>query len=486
MRWCSVHVQWKQSVPRHDTRRDSVSQRILIVEDDGRIADVIVKNLEAAGYECHVSSDGGHALADFARISPELLVLDLGLPGLDGLQITRRIRADHDVPILMLTARSSESDKLLGLEIGADDYITKPFSTAELMARVRALLRRSSGAVSERVIEVGALRIDPARRGVERDGAEVPLTTLEFDLIHFLASRPGRVFTREALMERGVGQRPHRRRPLDRQPREPAAAQARGGSGAPALRPDGVGRRLSVRGGGPVSERPRRAGRSLMWPIAGLIVLVALSAAEPVPDRDRGAAPARTARGARARRDRARRRPARGRGTSRRPRQCRDPADPRPRAPRERLRAALVVRLRDGRMIWDRPEFGSIARPAEPHATRPRTAPPREGPDDRRRTIETFASRALTFGGASFGDGMVVRMRGGRGPRFPGTETLLRSLPVALLAALLTAFLMVRWLTRRLQRLERLAERVEAGDLSARVEDPAATRSAASATGSTR
>jgi DNA-binding response OmpR family regulator len=177
-----------------------VTQRIQVVEDDGRIADLIVKNLEAAGYECHVSSDGGQALADFARLKPDLLVLDLGLPGLDGLQITRRIRRESEVPILMLTARSGESDKLLGLEIGADDYITKPFSTAELVARVRALLRRSSGAVRERVLEIGPLRIDPARRRVERDGLEVPLTTLEFDLLHFLAARPGRVFTREALM----------------------------------------------------------------------------------------------------------------------------------------------------------------------------------------------------------------------------------------------------------------------------------------------
>jgi len=177
-----------------------VSQRVHIVEDDGRIADVIVKNLEAAGYECHVSPDGGQALADFARTKPDLVVLDLGLPGLDGLHVARRVRRDSDVPILMLTARSGESDKLLGLEIGADDYVTKPFSTAELVARVRALLRRSTGALRERVLEIGPLRIDPARRRVERDGVEVPLTTLEFDVLHFLASRPGRVFSREALM----------------------------------------------------------------------------------------------------------------------------------------------------------------------------------------------------------------------------------------------------------------------------------------------
>ena len=180
-------------------------QRILVVEDDARIADLIAKNLEAAGYECHRSSDGGHALADVARLKPALIVLDLGLQGLDGLEVTRRIRKESDVPILMVTARSSESDKLLGLELGADDYVTKPFSTAELTARVRALLRRSTGSVTERVLEIGGLSIDPGRRSLERDGNPVPLTTLEFDLLYFLASRAGRVFSREALMEQVWG-----------------------------------------------------------------------------------------------------------------------------------------------------------------------------------------------------------------------------------------------------------------------------------------
>src|SRR5207249_2756297 len=112
-----------------------------------------------------------------------------------------RIRRESDVPILVVTARSSESDKLLGLEIGADDYVTKPFSTAELVARVRALLRRSSGTLTERILEFETLRIDPGRRIVERERQLVSLTTLEFDLLYFLASRPGRVFSREALME---------------------------------------------------------------------------------------------------------------------------------------------------------------------------------------------------------------------------------------------------------------------------------------------
>ena len=180
-------------------------QRILVVEDDERISELVARNLEAVGYECHTAPDGGRALADFARLHPALVVLDLGLAGVDGLEVTRRIRRESDVPILMMTARSSESDKLLGLEIGADDYVTKPFSTAELVARVRALLRRSSGSLTERVIETGGLTIDPGRRTVSRDGSLMAITTLEFDLIYFLASRPGRVFSREALMEQVWG-----------------------------------------------------------------------------------------------------------------------------------------------------------------------------------------------------------------------------------------------------------------------------------------
>jgi len=177
-----------------------MQERILVVEDDDRIADVVTKNLEAAGFACQRASDGDQALTEFARVKPALLVLDLGLAGRDGMEVMRRIRRDSDVPILIVTARSGEGDKLLGLELGADDYMTKPFSTAELVARVRALLRRSSGTVSEHVIEAAGLRIDPARRTVERSGAAVPLTTLEFDLLYFLAARPGRVFSRESLM----------------------------------------------------------------------------------------------------------------------------------------------------------------------------------------------------------------------------------------------------------------------------------------------
>jgi DNA-binding response OmpR family regulator len=178
---------------------------ILIVEDDRRIAALVAKNLEAVGYACTIAGDGDAALVEFERVKPALVVLDIGLPGLGGLEVTRRLRRTSDAPILMLTARSSESDKVAGLEIGADAYLTKPFGTSELVARVRALLRRTAAAPRERVLEFGALKIDPERREAERDGERVRLTTLEFDLLWFLASRPGRVYSRDQLMSQVWG-----------------------------------------------------------------------------------------------------------------------------------------------------------------------------------------------------------------------------------------------------------------------------------------
>ena len=179
---------------------------ILIVEDDKSIAALVEKNLRAAGFRCLVAQDGEGALARFRAEDPDLLVLDIMLPGVDGIEITRRIRARSAVPILLLTARTDEGDKVLGFEVGADDYLTKPFGTRELVARVRALLRRAVPAVRETVLERGALRIDPGRRAIERDGEPVEATTLEFDLLHFLASRPGRVYTREDLMSHVWGE----------------------------------------------------------------------------------------------------------------------------------------------------------------------------------------------------------------------------------------------------------------------------------------
>lgn len=190
-----------------------MAQTILIVEDDRKIAALVAKNLEAAGFRCAQAYDGESALQEVGRQPSALIVLDIMLPRIDGLEVLRRIRRSSNVPVLMLTARADEADKVLGFEVGADDYLTKPFSPRELVARVRALLRRTTGAAQEQVLVCGELRIDPGRYEAKRGGAVVELTTLEFDVLHFLASRPGRVFTREALMayvwgeERVVDQR---------------------------------------------------------------------------------------------------------------------------------------------------------------------------------------------------------------------------------------------------------------------------------------
>jgi two-component system response regulator ResD len=183
-----------------------MSPSILIVEDDPKIAEIVATNLQAAGFECRVVHDGPAALAEFARAHPALIVLDIMLPGMDGLEITRRVREQSKVPILMLTARGAESDKVLGFEIGADDYLTKPFSTLELVARVRALLRRSSLKLTEQLVERGDLRIDATKREVRRAGLAVELTSLEFDVLLTLASHPGRVFSRESLMRQVWGE----------------------------------------------------------------------------------------------------------------------------------------------------------------------------------------------------------------------------------------------------------------------------------------
>ena len=177
---------------------------VLIVEDDPQISGLVAKNLEATGLAVHQVFDGSQAIDSFERLAPALVILDVTLPGVDGLEILRQLRQRASVPILMLTARSGESDKVLGFEIGADDYVTKPFSTRELVARVRALLRRAKTETVE-VVELGGLRIDPSRRRVARDGEELEVTSLEFDLLLFMALRPGRVLTRQALMDQVWG-----------------------------------------------------------------------------------------------------------------------------------------------------------------------------------------------------------------------------------------------------------------------------------------
>jgi DNA-binding response OmpR family regulator len=179
---------------------------VLIVEDDPRIARLVRQNLEAAGLACRIAPDGDAALAEFERDRPALVVLDLMIPGPDGYEVCRRIRRVSDCSILMLTARGDEAEKVLGFELGADDYLVKPFSTRELVARVRALLRRSGVVEKSEPIRRGGLLIDPARRTAERDGIRCDLTTLEFDLLHFLMLRPGRVFSRDSLLQHVWGE----------------------------------------------------------------------------------------------------------------------------------------------------------------------------------------------------------------------------------------------------------------------------------------
>jgi two-component system, OmpR family, alkaline phosphatase synthesis response regulator PhoP len=190
----------------------STPRRILVVEDDRAIRDLVCLHLELAGHACVPIADGKEALAR-ARSEPfDVIVLDLMLPGLDGITVCRAIRRDggsnRDVPILMLTARGDETDKVLGLESGADDYLTKPFGVRELVARVAALLRRprashaAGGGPSEAALRIGELDIDPARRRVRVRGHDVELTRQEFNALHLLASHPGIVFSRESLLSR--------------------------------------------------------------------------------------------------------------------------------------------------------------------------------------------------------------------------------------------------------------------------------------------
>jgi len=180
---------------------------VLLVEDEAAIVDVVRRYLERDGYRVVVASDGQRAVDEFRRLRPDLVLLDLMLPGLDGWEVCRRIRQEGSTPVIMLTARDHEADKLVGLELGADDYITKPFSPREVVARVRAVLRRARGAeaVSGEVVRVLDLEIDPSRVEAFRGGAPLHLTPTEFRLLLTLARSPGRVFTRLQLLDQVQG-----------------------------------------------------------------------------------------------------------------------------------------------------------------------------------------------------------------------------------------------------------------------------------------
>jgi two-component system response regulator ResD len=185
--------------------RRAVPHSILVVEDEPSIAEVVSLYLGRAGFEVRTVADGRAALDEIDRAAPDLIVLDLMLPEVDGYEVTRKVRAQRDTPIIMLTARKSEVDRIAGLEMGADDYVVKPFSAQELVSRVRAVLRRSTAAAgadpTEEVLEFGDLTIDPVARRVTVQGSETVLTAKEFDLLWTLASRPQAVFNRDSLLE---------------------------------------------------------------------------------------------------------------------------------------------------------------------------------------------------------------------------------------------------------------------------------------------
>ena len=177
--------------------------RVLVIEDERDIADFIRRGLLLKGYEVDVAFDGEQGLAVARERMPDLVVLDIMLPGIDGIEACRRLRAVGDVPIIILTARDSVADKVEGLEAGADDYVTKPFAFDELMARVRAALRRRAPAGA--VISVGDLTIKPESREVERGGRAIELTAREYDLLEFLARNEGKVMDKQTIFEKVWG-----------------------------------------------------------------------------------------------------------------------------------------------------------------------------------------------------------------------------------------------------------------------------------------
>lgn len=181
-----------------------MTARILVVDDDTALAEMIGIVLRTEGFEPSFCADGGQALAAFHEGKPDLVLLDLMLPGLDGIQVCDLIRAESGVPIIMLTAKSDTADVVKGLESGADDYIVKPFNPKELVARIRTRLRPAAAA-SPGLLQVGDLVVDVEGHEVRRGDARINLTPLEFDLLHALASRPQQVFTREMLLEQVWG-----------------------------------------------------------------------------------------------------------------------------------------------------------------------------------------------------------------------------------------------------------------------------------------
>ncbi|MDO5742019.1 MAG: response regulator YycF [Vagococcus sp.] len=183
-------------------------KKILVVDDEKPISDIVKFNLSKEGYDVYTAYDGEEAIEQAEEVVPDLILLDLMLPKIDGLEVCRQIRKKHDMPIIMVTAKDSEIDKVLGLELGADDYVTKPFSNRELIARVKANLRRQGAAVASaeeendnNELEVGDLTIHPDAYIVSKRGEKIELTHREFELLHYLAKHLGQVMTREHLLQ---------------------------------------------------------------------------------------------------------------------------------------------------------------------------------------------------------------------------------------------------------------------------------------------
>lgn len=185
-----------------------MADTILVVDDEPSIVEVVSLYLRREGFDVLTASDGETALAAAREHLPDLIVLDIMLPKRSGLEITRTLRQERSVPIILLTARGDEADRIVGLELGADDYVVKPFSPREVVARVKAVLRRTGrdpGDETERPLTAGLMTIIPSERVVSIDGRAVDLTAKEFDLLHFLASHPRQVFTRDQLLDRVWG-----------------------------------------------------------------------------------------------------------------------------------------------------------------------------------------------------------------------------------------------------------------------------------------
>jgi two-component system response regulator RegX3 len=181
--------------------------RVLIVEDEESLADPLAYLLRKEGFETTVAADGPSALAEFDRVGADIVLLDLMLPGMSGTDVCKQLRARSSVPVIMVTARDSEIDKVLGLELGADDYVTKPYSARELIARIRAVLRRGAEAeaIGDALLEAGPIRMDVERHLVSVEGEQIALPLKEFDLLEYLMRNKGRVLTRGQLIDRVWG-----------------------------------------------------------------------------------------------------------------------------------------------------------------------------------------------------------------------------------------------------------------------------------------